>query len=252
MSEYYIPKVLLACPTYEGKNYAIHEWMDSVKNLNYVDYDILIVDNTNDNGKNAQWIRETFDVEVIHHYNPKAKDLKYLMAECQEIIRKRVMTGGYDYLFSLESDVIPPNKNIIQTLINHDKWVVSAMYEIGPKGYSFLLLQHLKKITLDGVEQLAPAQMTHPMIANFIDGTVKKIHACGVGCCLIHKGIFDYIKFRIDDKIGVHADSIFYMDLSNKGISAYADTSLICKHLRGNWDEVSKVRSKEFGDKKNE
>jgi len=249
MSEYILPKVLLACPTYEGKNYAVHEWMESIKNLNYFNYDILIVDNSNDDGKNAEWLRKTFDVEVIHHYNKDASNLKYLMAECQRIIAKRVVKGGYDYLFSLESDVIPPNKNIIQTLINHDKWVVSGMYEIGPKGYSFLLLQHLKEITIDGVKQLAPAQMTHPMIANFINGELKKIHACGVGCTLIHKGIFDYINFRIDDKIDVHADSIFYMDLHNNGVPAYVDTSLICHHLRGDWEEVSKVRNKEFGEK---
>jgi hypothetical protein len=252
MKDYIIPKVLLACPTYDGKNYAVHEWMESAKNLNYVNYDILIVDNTNDGGKNAKWLRETFDVEVIHHYNAKVPKLKYLMAECQNIIVERVKEGGYDYLFSLESDIIPPHKNIIQTLINHDKWVVNAMYEIGPEGYSFLLLQHIKEITLDGILQKAPAQMTHPMMGNFIDGDVKEIHACGVGCCLIHKAIFDYVNFRIDPKSDVHADSVFYMDLYNKGIKSYVDTALICHHMRGNWEEVYKVRGDEFGEEENE
>lgn len=251
MEKYIIPKVLVGCPTYEGKNYCVHKWMDAIKNLNYVNYDILIVDNTNDGGKNAQWLRDTFGVEVIHHYNPDVPELKYLMAECQQILRERVIAGGYDYFMSIESDVIPPHKNIIQTLINHDKWVVSAMYEIGPKGYSFLLLQHLKRINVEGVEQYAPAQMTHQMIGNFLDGTVKQIHACGLGCTLIHRAIFDYISFRIDPRSKVHADSVFYQDLHNLNIPAFVDTSLICRHLRGDWEEVTKVRAKEFGENKN-
>ena len=108
MGEYKLPKVLLGCPTYAGKNYCVDEWMESAKNLRYANYDIFIVDNTNDNGENAQWLRDTYGVNVEHNYHSDVPLLGHLMAECQEIVRQRAIDEDYDYLFMLESDVIPP------------------------------------------------------------------------------------------------------------------------------------------------
>ena len=43
------PKILVASPTYEGMGYCDQQFINSLKSLDYPDYDILLVDNSEDN-----------------------------------------------------------------------------------------------------------------------------------------------------------------------------------------------------------
>jgi hypothetical protein len=228
------PKVLVACPTYAGKNYCIDEWMKTVKRFKYFNYDILMVDNTNDNGKNAKWIMDTYGINVIYHYNQKVKGTKWLMAECNEVIRKYFLDNDYDYLFSLEADVMPRDETIIQKFINFDCDIVTGMYDIGDPGYSFPLIQ--KRVVYkdeNGDVQETIRQLSWQEIYPFLDGTLKNVFAAGIGCALIKKKVLEKVKFRISDiNPYVHADSIFYMDTHNEGFRTFMDTSMYCWHMR--------------------
>jgi len=242
------PKVLLGCPTYAGKNYCVERWMERAKNLNYTNYDILIVDNTDDGGKNAQWLRDKFGVRVIHHYENK-QTLFTLMTTCLNKVRDVVLKEGYEYFFSLEADVIPP-ENIIPTLMNLQKPIVSAMYRIGPPGWEFPLLQIMETTKEGGgkAEAYARQMFWHEMF-HYIDGEVKPIFACGIGCTLMHRALLEAVPFREDEKNPfVYADSIFYLDLWNKNIENLVHTGILCKHLNRDWTLVHQERKGEFGD----
>lgn len=243
-----VPKVLIACPTYVGKNYALEEWVKAINGLNYKNYDVLMVDNTNDQGVNAKFIQDTYGIKTIHYYNSQAKSLKHLMAEAQEVMRKYFLDGDYDYLLSLESDVIVPERTIIQRLINHEKDIVCGMYEIGPRGYPYPLLQVLSKdIVNPKNNDLVARQMTWPEIFAFMDGTVKRIFHAGLGCTLISRKILENFTFHCHpENTAVHADSIFAMDMNNNGIPIFVDTGLMCIHRRGDWGAVIEEREKEF------
>jgi hypothetical protein len=240
------PKVLVACPTYDGKNYCIDKWIKQVKELNYSNYDILLVDNTNDGGRNAEWLKKTFDIEVIHHFDDSYPNIKYLMAQCNEIIRKRVLDEGYDYLFSLEADVMLRNPNIIAKFINHNVPIISGVYDIGPLGYSYPLVQQLYQDVK--TKSQYPRQLFWEELYEHMGGKVMQVYACGIGCVLIDKLVLERIEFRVTEhKSSVHADSIFYMDTNNMGIETYQDTTEYCRHLRTKtWDEVYNERNKEF------
>jgi len=242
------PKVLVACPTYEGKNYCVDKWIKQVKELNYSNYDILLVDNTNDGGKNAKWLSETYGIEVIHHYDKTYPDVKYLMAKCNEIIRKRVLDKGYDYLFSLEADVMLKNQNVIAKFINYGIPVVSGVYDIGPIGYSYPLIQQFFKNVEGGPERYFSRQLFWEEIYEHMNGKVKQVYACGIGCTLIDQIVLSKIKFRVDyGHKHVHADSMFYKDLAGLKVDAYQDTAEYCTHLRNQtWDEVYAIRGIEF------
>jgi len=243
------PKVLVACPTYKGKDYCVDEWVDHIKNLKYTNYDILLVDNTADEGEHAKWLSDTYGIEVIHHYR-KDTALNQMMAECNEIIRKRVIDEGYDYLMSIESDVFPP-KNIIPKLMNHKKLVVSGMYKIGYGRMNFPLI-HIAEptnvITEDGSGKVEGRirQLWWDEIMNFVDGEVNQVHGCGIGCALIHNYILKDTSFRVEKGNSTHADSIFYMDLWNKEIPVFLDTSIMCKHKNRDWGKVWKERNEDF------
>ena len=281
------PKVLVACPIYKGKDYCVDEWIKLIKNLRYSNYDIFLVDNTADGGEHARWVSETYGIEIIHHYRKDAS-LCQIMCECNNILRKKTIDEGYDYLMSIESDVFPP-KNIIPKFINQGKPIISGIYKIGFGTWKYPLLQvveqipppnikdidkkdermntlynsFLKKVEKFGklsYEQLNKIwksditvgnirQMDWNEMIEYIDGTVKPIHGCGIGCSLIHRELLKKYKFRTIEGMPTHADSFFYMDLWNDGITAYVDTSVICKHLNTDWKITMKERNKEF-DKK--
>ena len=42
------PKVLVGCPTSFHKEYALKQYADAVKSLNYDNFDVLLVDNSQD------------------------------------------------------------------------------------------------------------------------------------------------------------------------------------------------------------
>ena len=45
-----VPKILIAIPTYEGMSYCLSEFLDALKKLTYIKFDVLIADNSaNDN-----------------------------------------------------------------------------------------------------------------------------------------------------------------------------------------------------------
>ena len=237
------PKVLVACPTYDGKNYCIEDWMKLIQNMKYNNYDILIVDNTNDGGKNAEWMADYFDIEVIHHYRDDIA-LNEVMAECNNIIRDRVLEEGYDFLMSIESDVFPPD-TIIPRLMNHQKLVASAMYEIGLGDYRYPLIQIVEPE--EGEEGTGMVRQLHwGEMMNFINAGLKRVHGCGIGCSLIHKDVLEQYPFRTDPEYSTHADSYFYMDLWNAGLPVYLDTDLLCRHKNTDWEVVYKNREKDF------
>ena len=239
------PKVLVGCPTYKGKDYCVDEWLNYIKNLKYTNYDILIVDNTADDGTHAKWLTDKYGVEVIHHFK-KETSLNALMAECNEILRKRVIDEGYDYLMSIESDVFPP-KNIIPRLMNQQHGVVSGMYEIGYRNWKYPLIQIVEpKLNTEGrIGNVR--QLWWDEILNFIDGETKQVHGCGIGCTLIHVEILKKIKFRVDPENSIHADSFFYMDLWNLfQYPVYVDTSIMCRHDNDDWGKKWKERNKDF------
>jgi hypothetical protein len=234
MKSQILPKVLVACPTYKGKAYCLDAWAENVKSFTYLNYDVLLVDNTNDDGEHAQEIRDRTGFTVIHHYNKDAKTINYIMAECNEEIRKYFLENDYDYLFSLESDVFPKNKDIIQKFINYNLPIVSGWYHIGDPGYSYPLIQvKMNHMNLDGTTGYSIRQLYWEEIIEFLDGHVNEVFACGIGCTLIHRGILEKVRFRISEyNPYVHADSIFYLDLANIGIKSYLDTAEYCDHDR--------------------
>lgn len=221
-------KVLVSCPTAEIKDYCLDDWMDNVTSFTYPNYDILLVDNSElrdyyvETKKKYKHI-PNFDMARV---NPSHfPDFKYALAKSHDNCRKRAIEGNYDYLLHLESDIFPP-KDVIERLMDARKNVVGAMYHIELGERSTLMIQQLEDF---GIEHRETYNLEETDLS-FVDGDVKKVFSCGLGCTLIHKSVFKKFQFRTEPNSPVHPDSFFFADLDSRGIPAYVDTSIYCEH----------------------
>jgi hypothetical protein len=128
-------------------------------------------------------------------------------------------------LLHLESDVFPP-LDVIEDLISANKRVVGALYHIE--------LGEQSKLMIQGIEGFG---MAHRETFNldesdlsFVDGTVKPVFSCGLGCVLIHRSVLEKVPFRFEGDGSVHPDSIYYGDLNQQGIRVWAHTGIYCEH----------------------
>jgi|SRR3989344_836200 len=219
-------KILIGCPTSAHKKYCLKEYINSIKSLTYKNFDVLIVDNS----ENDKYFNE------IKKELPCIKDKWFENAReriihSRNLLRKKILDEDYDYFLSLEQDVIPP-KDIVERLLNHNKKIVSALYfKTDPNGILSPLLwikdgAGIRKAYLDEVEK----------------NEFVKAAAVGLGCILIHKDILKNIEFRYDKNEEGFDDVFFCKDAIEKGFEVFCDTGIKCRHLikEMNWDSIKK------------
>ena len=224
------PKVLVGCPTSNHKAYCLQKYAEGVKELTYPHHNVLLVDNSEKEDYLGKIKKEKIPV-VKDVYLERAKER---ITHSRNILRKKVLDEGYDYLLSLEQDVIPP-KDVIEKLLAHGKKVITGVY--------------FTKYTQEGNEVLKPllwkAVAGKKNLAFVDDDTLAgneliTVKASGLGCMLIHRSVLEKIPFRLFEKRNTYDDMAFCSDLHEQKIALYADTSVKCKHLiKGmNWDNI--------------
>lgn len=225
-----LPKILLAAPTSDYKDYIFLDWFFYVTNLTYKNYDILLVDNSHD----ITYFENLKQLGVnVMHVCPEGKTSREYVTESQNLIRDYFLKNDYDYLFSLEVDIFPP-RNIIEKLLLANKDIVGApyFYNFGPE--SMILLQYFIK-KQNGTYATYNPDLLDSMI--FFDGTVKQCYENGIGCTLIKRRIIEQIPFRWEKGNPGFSDTHFYKDLFDNHITNYIDTSVICRHYNNDWSK---------------
>jgi hypothetical protein len=231
------PKILLCTPINIVKAYCINDWLDCIKNLDYDNYDIFLVDNSPHPAFSEKLKGMGFDCAWE---DPKGREARYFMASSNEWCRIKFLAGDYSHMLSIECDIFPP-KDIIQKLLAHNKDIVGTTYWTF-HGYNAQLQlftiwnQHTDWI--NHKKEYKARMLTFEEAQLFMDGSCKPIYANGIGCTLIKRWILEKFKFHIEpDDIG-YADSFFHRDLWNNGIENFVDTSIIPLHRNSNWDTV--------------
>jgi len=231
-----LPKVLVGCPTSFHKEYALKEYSEMVKSLDYDNYDVLLVDNSEDDNY----------LNKIRNYGLNAIKGPYFEGAIERIItsrnilRKYALDNNYDYFLSLEQDVIP-NKDILTKLISHNKEAVCGIYFVHNIINNQRTLISQVFIELQNKTDNLP-DMRWLTEEEFNSNKLIKIVSCGLGCVLIHRNILEKIEFRSENN--VFDDRFFGIDLYKLKILMYCDTSVKCKHLILNrqisWNNIKK------------
>lgn len=227
------PKILVACPTYDGKDYIIDQWVAAVKSLDYPNFEWLIVDNSKGSSYTRKLRERGYKVVHVH----RGSNSREALSNAQNLIRKKVLDEGFDYWLSLESDLLPP-KDIIGRLLSHGKPVVGSVYFLGVwEGIQkppCLFVLDKKNPAFMGTRMLSPKEGLE-----FIGHGLRPIHGCGLGCTLISKSILERFCFWTDTRFdNKHSDVYFFMELQNTGIQVFVDSDIIVNHYPSNWDLV--------------
>jgi len=217
------PRCLVGCPTFNGKEYCLDKFIKSIKNLTYPNYDILIVDTTNP-AHGGEFKKKITDhgIEVISHYNTPQFVNVY---EGRNIIRKRVLEGGYDYYMSIESDHVVP-VDIIERLLANKKKVVGGWYMSRNRNNKSIL-------------NLVPPWLDRKEPDFYDKEEVIKVFSMGLGDVLIHRSVLEKVKFRweeytfegTDIKAGWWDDIWFYIDCDKQGIDVWCDKRIYVEHI---------------------
>ena len=230
------PKVLLGGPVSDHHDYCYEEFLKAVKSLTYPNLDILFVDNSKNEDFYNKIKKDLPTTRIEYNENVKVR-----LVESRNLAREKVLKEGYDYLFCLDQDVIPPN-NIIEMLIELNKEITSGVYynEFTKYNPTTKTIEK-RKLPIAWVLNREGNALV-PIREDIMNsGKVIKVRTIGTGCILIHRNVLEKIKFRYqNDKDGMD-DVFFCTDAVNLGYEIFVDTKIKCEHLYEkrpmNWGE---------------
>jgi hypothetical protein len=228
-----IPKVLIFTPIYEAKDYCLEEFLSYSQKITYPNKRHIFIDNST----TEDYTNKLIGMGLEAYHVPRGNNSREALARAQNFARKIAIEGEYDYLFSLESDIMV-NKDIVQALLSWGKDVISALYMIGDKSKGLqvpciTLPKWHEELGAFGTTLVPPEQLM-----NYINKGIKQVQAAGMGCCLIHKSVFKRFVFKYDPRFKGHSDIYFFNDLFEKRIPVWVDTDIICDHRNSKWQDV--------------
>jgi len=234
-----LPKVLAFTVTYSGKDYCLDEFVDNIQKFTYANYDHIVIDNTDDNGEYTERLKSKFEPLGIKVYHVKrGKNSREALAKSQNFAREIFLNGGYDYLFSLESDIFP-KPNIIDVLVSHCLDIVSALYMIGFEHNNtrmpcITIDWYNKKTRTCGTQLLPPDKLM-----DYMNKGVKEIAAGGMGATLMYKDVVEKVPFTYVPGLTGHSDVYWCNDARKLGYVIAVDTSALCEHKNSDWCKVT-------------
>jgi len=174
--------------------------------------------------------KSIYDLEIPDGYEA---DFQYFYGYNIDQVRNLIAhwtVGGYEYLFSVDSD-IAFERDTLKKLLAHDKDVVSGLYIQRKVG------QH----TLEIYEDNGRGGVSNMPYERLKDRGLTQIAGCGFGCVLVKKAVFEsvgYPQFEYHSAIN-HANTIsedvdFCRKVLAKGFTIWADPSIQCRHI-GNY-----------------
>ena len=224
-----LPQVLLAAPISSRKDPILREWLQYITRFTYPQYDILLVDNSDDEHFREQVWQAGFACDYV---SPNGKRATHYVAESQNLLRKWFLERQYDYYFSLECDNFPP-LNIIELMLSYKLDNLNVPYFLRQGKETTLGVQ---KSVIHHQGWRANKVMAVPDSIAAFDGRVKHYYAPSFGCSLFSRRLMERVQYRVDDRLPTaFSDSFFHMDSNRIGIKPWAHMGVLCEHRRFSW-----------------
>jgi glycosyltransferase involved in cell wall biosynthesis len=175
----------------------------------------------------ADTFKSIYDLEVPDGYETTFQAFfGYNVDQVRNLIADWVVKG-FDYLFSVDSDIAFP-ADTLKKLLAHDKDVVSGLYIQRKPG------QHILEI----YEPTPGGGVTQMPYEKLKGRSIVEVAGCGFGCVLVKAEVMTtigYPQFKyhsaIDHNNTVSEDVDFCGKARNKGFKIWADPSILCRHI---------------------
>jgi glycosyltransferase involved in cell wall biosynthesis len=159
-----------------------------------------------------------YEVEFQYFFGYQVDQIRNLIGEWAK---------RYDYLLSIDSDIIIP-KDALKKMIAADKDIVTGMY-----------IQRIPDTHTLEIYMVDPTggiiNIPHNLIK--IHNGLVEIAACGFGCCLVKSDVFRkmeyphfYYQSAINHKDTVSEDIYFCKKARDNGFKVWVDTTITCDH----------------------
>lgn len=234
-------KMLIATPTRNIKEYCLREYLGMLSSLKISDdiqADYLIVDNS-DNNSYVEKIKSMcngFKAEVVNIQFGKEVNTRKRLCDCYNYIRRVALERGYDYLFIIEQDVIPPN-DITERLLSVNKDVVCAYYCRDTI--------YAKDVPMFWVDVIVGCINVHGNLKEHLMGFIDKnsipkqpfrVRGSGLGCVMIKREVLRNVKFMYDEDWTNHPDYFFSEWCEAMGYEMVV-VPTECKHIYEQWSK---------------
>jgi hypothetical protein len=228
-----LPTVLVFTITYAGKDYCLDKFLENAKKLTYPNKRHIFIDNNPD----LTYFDKLRSLGLEVYHTERGANSREALARSQNLARKIAVEQGFDYMFSLESDILPPI-NVIEQLMVHGKDVITGLYYIGDKKKNIRVPCVTVAKWNETLGAYGTRLLTYEEFGQYRNKGVKRVQAGGFGCCLISKQIFTKYGFYYDPRFKGHSDIYFFNDLFRNQIPVFIDTDVICEHDNSDWLEV--------------
>lgn len=191
---------------------------------------ILIAIPTNRNIE-AQTFKSIYDLEIPDGYKVDFQYFwGYQVEQVRNLIAHWIINYGYDYLFSVDSDIaFAPDT--LKKFLSYDKDMVTGLYIQRIQGKH--CVEVMRKNQWGGVAHVPYEELKGQGLVQ-VDG-------CGFGCVLIKRQVFDAIpyphfvyKSAIDHANTISEDVYFCQQARARNFEIWADTGVLCDHI-GSW-----------------
>lgn len=169
----------------------------------------------------TETMKAIYDLEVPEGYKT---ELQFFYGYRIDQIRNLIADWAkrYDYLFSVDSDMVFP-PDTLKRLLAHNKDMVSGLYIQRKPG------EHILEIYRNGF---------HVSYGDIRGKGLVEIGGCGFGCVLINSDVIRKIEYphfhyhvALDHKDTVSEDNYFCNKAREVGFQIFADTSLLVDHV---------------------
>jgi len=214
-------KVLVACVTYEKDAAYLAQFMDSLKALDFQDFDILLVDTSDNEGYDKRLAEVgNFVISAGAGLDRSIKKITLGRNKAREFF----LAHDYDYLLFVDTDVLLP-KDALSKLLSDSKDVVGGVYLTRQ-----LLMGKLFILPVVADFSSDPKCCRPMMLPEAMNDDVKEVAWIGFGCMLISRKVLEKVSMRYYEKSMSGEDVAFCVDSRAAGFRVFADFSVKCTH----------------------
>ena len=221
-------KVLIGIGTSNYFEYVEEHCLSKVFGQTFQDFDLLIVDTSEEMGHYLKLLRKYPYTKIIHIKRPAL--WRDTCKELRQAILDYAIYNGYEYLFFLDIDMII-QKDTLEKLMSHDVDFVTAPIGYMSQPFSTCFIQDFDARRMTRVPYLPPLKpITWTMMK--YEPFFLEIVAVGLSCALIKCNILHGIKFKIShESMAFMEDILFCSDIRKKGIKLFLDKTLETIHV---------------------